>query len=183
MSRNHGRAVLRYGVAWLAATAVLVVGVLIAVRGLADGPDGSGRAVFAGPGTPCGERHDTGPADRSATLVMQPPTFGPPAEPAPAGEHQRSPRPEALVGALRRGRIVVQYRPGLQPVFVRRIEREFDAMERETVITPDATGMRYAIAVTTWRRVLGCSAVDAKALRAARDFALRYAGSGPDAGR
>ncbi len=182
MSEHHGWAVVRYGVAWLAAGVVLAAGVLIAVRSVTDSQHEARRDVVTGAGTPCVERRDAGPADRAAVRVMQPPTFGPPAQPARAGTYVRSPRPEALVGALRRGVVVVQYQPRLRRHLVERIEREFGEAQHETVITPDATGMRYAIAVTAWRRMLGCSSLDSNAVRAASEFTRRYAGSGPDAG-
>ena len=181
---SHRWPVVRYAVVWLLAGCLAAAFVVVTVRGASDAsPDEGGtsaaeRAPTAAPG--CVIRHDSGGATPSAVRVMQPPTLGPPATPAPVGVHRRPRSPEALVGALRRGYIVVQYRPSLERDVVRMLEREFGRDAPPTVVAPDGTGMRFAVAVTAWSRLLGCSSTDGDVLNAAQDFRRRYAGLGPD---
>ena len=186
---SHRWPVVRYAAVWLMAGCLAAGVVVVAVGGAPDPSrpaSDAGRADVQEPAeTPtggCVARRDSGQETRSALRAIQPPTLGPPAEPARSGVHTRPPGLAALVGALRRGYIVVQYRPSLDRRVVRRLNREFGSGTPPTVVTPDASGMRFAIAVTAWSRVLGCASADGEALEAAQDFRRRYAGLGPDAG-
>ena len=188
-SRSPRWPVVRYAAAWLLAGCLAAGAVVTAVRGASEPSDvtpeprrAAVETPVASPAGRCVMRRDRGRGTRSALRVIQPPTLGPPATPARLGVHARPPRPAALVGALRRGFIVVQYRPSLDRDVVRRLEREFGRGSPPTIVTPDATGMRFAIAVTAWSRLLGCPSGDERSRAAAQDFRLRYAGVGPDAG-
>ena len=187
--RSHRWPVVRYAAAWLLAGCLAAGAVVTAVRGPSEpsGPTAEPRPAAvetpaARPAGGCVVRRDSGRGTRSALRVIQPPTLGPPATPARLGVHTRPPRPAALVGALRRGYIVVQYRPSLDREVVRTLHREFGRGGPPTVVTPDATGMRFAIAVTAWSRLLGCPSADERSRAAAQEFRRRYAGVGPDAG-
>ena len=176
--------VVRYAAVWLLAGCLAAAVVVVAVRGAAQTGSGgrpAGERAAAKPAGSCIIRRDTGRVTPSALRAMQPPTLGPPARPARPGVHTRPLRPRALVGALRRGLIVVQYRPSLRPEIVRRLRREFGTGSPPTVVTPDATGMRFAVAVTAWSRLLGCASAHGDALRAAQDFRRHHAGAGPEA--
>jgi hypothetical protein len=120
------------------------------------------------------------PHGRSAH-VTEPPVGGPPARPTAAGSYT-SPQPrDRLVGALRRGAVVIQYEPRLDAADVAALERSFARDGRKLILAPDGTGMTFRVAATAWGRLLGCSKVNGTVLRALRTFAARYEGSGPDA--
>lgn len=184
--RSHRWPIVRYAAVWLLGGCLAAALVVASVRGGTSDPAPGERPSRAARSTPtaapgCVIRRDEGATTPSAVRVMQPPTVGPPATPAPVGVHRRPPSPAALVGSLRRGYIVVQYRPSLGRDIVRTLEREFGRGDPPTVVTPDGTGMKFAVAVTAWSRLLGCSSTGGDVLDAAQDFRLRYAGAGPDA--
>ena len=175
--------VVFYATGWLLAAFIAAGAVVVAVRGASDS-DPPRRAGVERPAdainTSCVVRRDTGRVTPSALGVMQPPTLGPPSRPAAPGIHTRPIPSTALVGALRRGFIVVQYRPSLRPALVRRLRQEFGSGDPPTIVAPDATGMRFAVAVTAWSRLLGCASASEDTLTAGQEFRRRYAGTGPD---
>jgi hypothetical protein len=173
----------RYALAWIAAVA-LAVG---ATRLLSDAEprpvpvvDPVAHAAQQGG---CVLRTDAGGATSRDLDVAQPPTFGPPAAPAATGVYTRPPRTEAVVGSLRRGTVVLQYRAGTPGTTVEELRRLVARAPFESIVTPDRTGMRYAVAATAWGRLLGCPRASRRAMAAVDAFALRYRGRGPDAGR
>jgi hypothetical protein len=179
-SRTSPVALGRYALLWVLAVAPVVV-----VTGLlAGGPD---RVAAVDPVTlaarqaGCVVRMDAGGATADRLDVMQPPTFGPPSVPAAAGVYSRAPRTEAVVGSLRRGVVVLQYRSGTPRRTVDELRRLVVVAPFESIVTPDRTGMRYAVAATAWGRLLGCPRAGPYTLTAVRAFALRYRGRGPDA--
>ena len=178
--RTSPIAVGRYALLWVLAVAAAVV-----LARLVVGPPGHVAAVdpvaLAAQRAGCVVRSDAGGATAGALDVMQPPTFGPPSAPAAAGVYSRAPRTEAVVGSLRRGVVVVQYRSGTSRRTVDDLRRLVSRAPFESIVTPDRTGMRYAVAATAWGRLLGCPRAGRRALDAIRAFALRYRGRGPDA--
>jgi hypothetical protein len=176
-------AIGRYALAWIAAAA-LVVGL---TRVLSDDQPSPVPVVdpvaHAAQQGGCVLRSDAGGATSRDLDVAQPPTFGPPAAPAVTGVYRRAPRTEAVVGSLRRGTVVLQYRAGTPRSTVEELRRLFARAPFESILTPDRTGMRYAVAATAWGRLLGCPRANRRAMAAVNEFALRYRGRGPDAGR
>ncbi len=118
---------------------------------------------------------------RQTTSPQRPPVAGRPASPAPTGIYGTSPSATRLVGALRRGVVVVQYRPGISGNDVERLRRAFGSRAGLRIVTPDATAMPYVVAGTAWGRLIGCRRLDAKVMSALFQFAARYQGTGPDA--
>lgn len=174
--------VARYALGWLSAAAIVVVTVaLVMGSGPEPPPSSPAQLERAARGADCTLRRDAGSSSRTTVEVMQPPTFGPPGPAAEPGIYSRSPSPRELVGALRRGTIVVQYRPDLGRRVVTLLRREFGRPPPATIVTPDATGMRYAVAVTAWTRLLGCAAVTDDALEVAHGFEALYRNTGPEA--
>jgi Protein of unknown function (DUF3105) len=114
---------------------------------------------------------------------IRPPVAGPPAPAAVAdGVHAAAPGPTGLVGALRRGRVVVQYRPSLAAPLVRRLRGAIARSRPDRlVIAPDGSGMPYLVAATAWGRLLGCRSLPPAALTALESFARHNAGRGPEA--
>ena len=117
----------------------------------------------------------TGRARRGEEL----PVDGPSARPARAGFYEDDQPPAALVGALRRGVVVISYRAEL-PDRVRDDLRELQtAVPRGTIVTTNRR-MPFAIAISAWRRRLACPRVEPATLDAVRLFRGRFLGSGPD---
>jgi hypothetical protein len=176
-------AVSRYALVWITGVALAVglVGVL------AEDPRPAPRAVdpvvTAAKRASCVLRTDAGGTTARDLDVMQPPTFGPPATPAEPGVYARAPRTVAVVGSLRRGTVVVQYRSGTPRRAVLELHRLAGLAPSASIVTPDRTGMRYAVAATAWGRLLGCPRFSRRALVAVQAFATRYRGRGPDAVR
>ena len=88
--------------------------------------------------------------------------------------------PQRLVGALRRGVVVIQYEHGLSAADVERLQGAFSAPVPRRIVAPDGTGMTFKVAGTAWGRVIGCSKLDSGVIEALRRFAQRYDGRGPD---
>jgi len=108
-----------------------------------------------------------------------PPVDGPGAAPAAPGVYSRPVDGSALVGAMRSGMIVIHYRPPLAQNRVDQLGELQKAVPVGTIVTPNET-MRYALAVTAWRRLLGCRRFDGGTIDAIRLFRGRFIGSGPD---
>jgi hypothetical protein len=124
-------------------------------------------------------------AARTAHCVLsddggRPPTGGPAGTPARAARYRRPVPSEALVGALRQGAIVIQYRRETAGDDVGDLDRLRAEHAGSTLMVPDGSGMRFLVAATAWRRVLGCPTVSDSSLDAMRRFRQRYAGGGPD---
>jgi hypothetical protein len=173
-------AVGRYALAWVAAAAVAVA----LARIVSDTPRTVRPAdpvTLAAQRAGCVLRTDAGGAIGRDLDVMQPPTFGPPATPAATGVYHRPPRTAAVVGSLRRGTVVLQYRSGTPRRTVEELRQMAAVAPFASIVTPDRTGMRYAVAATAWGRLLGCPRVTGSTLVAMRTFAVNFHGRGPDA--
>jgi hypothetical protein len=176
--RTNGRALLRYAAVWLVAGLAAAVVVVGALR-LADDESRTHRAV-----DPLARVTAAGcvledPRGRPAGL-SRPPVGGPPA-PAAADGLYSAPRPRRrLVGALRRGVVVIQYERQLPAREIGLLRDAFAAPEPRRILAPDGTKMTFKVAGTAWGRLIGCSKVDAGVVGALRRFAQRYAGRGPD---
>lgn len=171
------RAVLLYALGWIL-SGTLVVGLLVLAL---DGDD----AVELGPVQRIELREasaagrcaleELGPADRSDLPVSGP---RPPRAAAP-GEYERSPAGPELVGAVRRGIVVVVHTPGL----VRERRAELTAVQRGipagTIVAPRPRA-RFEVAAVAWRRALRCPRLTPAALDAVRLFQARFVGTGPD---
>lgn len=173
----------RYALAWFAAVALVCATAVGLLRTAAPShhptAGGLGALTAAARHAGCVLRQETGRISRRDLDVMQPPTFGPPALPATPGVYRRAPATSALVGALRRGAIVVQYRSGVGRGTVRRVRGAVALAAVRTIVTPDRTGMRYAVAATAWGRLLGCPRVSDAALYAIQTFVVRYGDDNP----
>ena len=110
-----------------------------------------------------------------------PPVEGPPAlSPASPGVKSSPPSVSSLLAALRRGILVVHYRPGLDKQRVDELQEMQAGVPEGTIVTPNATGMPYDVAATAYRRLLTCRRYADATLDALRLFRGRYVGSGPD---
>ncbi|MBW3652295.1 MAG: DUF3105 domain-containing protein, partial [Actinobacteria bacterium] len=112
----------------------------------------------------------------------EPPVVGGRAAPAAPGFYE-SPLPRsALVGALRRGIVVISYRPELSQEQRALLRAVHMALPRGTIVVPNAR-MSFVVAVTAWRRLLGCRRTGRDTLDAVRLFQGRFVGTGPDSPR
>ena len=170
------RALAAYIAGWIATAGVAAVLGLLAVRTIS-------------PDTSPLRRHDPIAAVRDRCVVrattapQRPPVAGRRSAPAGTGVYSASPSVRRLVGALRRGVVIVQYRPGLSGTDVERLRRTFGSTAGLRIVTPDATAMPYVVAGTAWGRLIGCRRLDASVISALSRFATRYQGLGPDARR
>jgi hypothetical protein len=179
--RASAVAIGRYALAWIAAVAI-AVGFARILFADAQPVARVDPVTLAAQQAGCVVRSDAGGATAGELDVMQPPTFGPPAAPAATGVYTRAPRTEAVIGSLRRGVVVLQYRMGTPRETVVALRRLVALAPFASIVTPDRTGMRYAVAATAWGRLLGCPRASGKALVAVHAFAMRYRGRGPDVG-
>jgi hypothetical protein len=99
--------------------------------------------------------------------------------PARPGFYERSPGASALLAALRNGVIVIQFR-GLDSEDVALLRTVQEAVPAGTIVAPNDTGMPFAVAVTSYRRLLGCPNLSARSIDAIRLFRGRFIGTGPD---
>lgn len=177
-SARHGEALLLYAVGWLLAGFVVAAIVVLVVR------DGEGGEVSLPPvrqtrlgeaarAAGCEVRHG------SDTDALTPAVTGPPATAARPDVYERAPRGPQLVGALRRGIIVIHHRPSLADARVEQLRRLQQAVPEGTIVTPNAR-MPYMVAATAWNRLLGCDSFEDVTLDAIRLFRGRFIGSGPD---
>lgn len=175
-----GSGLLRYVFVWVLAGAALVAVAAALLRpGSEDDP------VSLPPVREVG----LAPAARAAgcelrtprtTTAFNPVAEGPRGSPARPGVYDPAPPASAIVAALRRGVIVIQYRPGIDDEYLDLLEDIQRSVPEGTIVAPNETRMPYEIAVTGWRRLLGCRRATERTLDAMRLFRGRYLGRGPD---
>jgi len=169
------RALLRYAAAWLVAGALvawLLVVVLDGEETVEVPPVREVELVRAVRESGCR-------LERAGRAPLNPPVDGRADAPAASGVYDESPPPERLVGALRSGRIVIHYRPGLTAEAVETLEALQRAVPEGTLLVPNATRMPYEVAVTAYRRLLGCPRLTDATTDAIQLFRGRFLGSGP----
>jgi hypothetical protein len=99
--------------------------------------------------------------------------------PARPGVYEKSPGAPALVGALRNGVIVIQFRD-LDGSDVDQLRTLQEAVPAGTIVAPNDTRMPFAVAVTAYRRLLGCPRMSPQSIEAITLFRGRFVGTGPD---
>lgn len=169
------RALLVYGAIWMAMTAAVAFGVTWLVDGEESVTLPPVRAVgltAAASDAGCVLRSGDG---ASAAV----PVSGGTSEPAAPGFYEDRPPAASVVGALRRGAIVIYYRPDLPGGFVGELRLVQRAMPAGTIVAPNVD-MRFAVAATAWQRLLGCHRLTDRTFDALRLFRGRYVGRGAD---
>jgi hypothetical protein len=173
-------ATLVYVAAWLVA-ATAIVGVLLAVLDTDEPNEVSLPPVqeteLADAARRAGcELRRARPGER-----LNPPVVGGVgATPARAGFYDESLDPASLLAALRDGVIVIQFR-NLESADVDLLHSFQEAAPEGTIVVPNDTGMPFAVAVTAYRRLLGCRDLNQSSVDAIQLFRGRFVGSGPDA--
>ena len=174
-------AIARYAVACLAIGAA-VAGLVLAALGGADADERASlppvreiQLVKAVRASGCELRR----ARAGERLI--PPVDGPGASPARPQVYDEAPPVDQLTAAVRRGVIVISYRKdtvdGARLAQLRALQT---VVPEGTIVTPDATGMRYEVAVAAYRRLLGCQRFTDATIDAIRLFRGRYLGTGPE---
>ncbi len=174
----HRRALLRYVAVWLLGGVVVSIGVLQVLRD--DGRDEVGLPPI----------QDAELTDASRTAgcdlrkgrrgqLLRPPVAGPAARAVRPGVYTATPPQPALIGALRRGIVVIHYRPSMDRDHVEQLKRLQQSVPAAIVVTPNEQ-MDYEVAATAWRNLLGCRRFGDRTLGAIRFFSGRYIGLGPD---
>jgi hypothetical protein len=179
--RNGSRvAMLAYIVSWLVAAAVSV-GVALTVLGGDDPqqvslpPVHETELVQAARSAGCELRRADAGEQLNPSVVG-----GAGASPAPAGFHEEPLDRASLLAAMREGVIVIQFRdlPASDLELLRSLQ---EAVPDGTIVTPNDTGMPFVVAVTAYRRLLGCRTLNQSSVDAIQLFRGRFVGSGPDA--
>jgi hypothetical protein len=101
------------------------------------------------------------------------------AAPSEPGVYERPPPASALSAAVRRGTVVVRYRPGLDDEHVDQLESMQEGVPRGTILTPGAAQMRADVTVEAYFRALTCPRLTDVSLDALRLFRGRFLGSRP----
>ena len=176
---GSGLATFAYAAAWLVAAAVLV-GFLLAVLDSGEPEEVSLPPVHE-------TELDTAAAHAGCELRrakagerLNPPVVGgAAAPPAAPGFYDKSPDGESLLGAMREGVIVIHFRDlGSSEVD---LLREFqEAVPDGTIVVRNETAMPFVVAVTSYRRLLGCRKLNQSSVDAIQLFRGRFVGSGPD---
>lgn len=101
------------------------------------------------------------------------------AQAAAAGFYDEAPDTATLVAALRRGVVVIHFRPELDGQRVDELRDVQEAAPNGTIVTPNST-MGFEVAATAYRRLLGCPRATDASMEAALLFRGRFLGSGPE---
>jgi len=119
-----------------------------------------------------------------------PPTYGPHADmPASDGDYvgQGTPSKETLVHALEHGRIIIQYRPGLERRRIAQLQTLLAEKPKEGVIEgynallmENNTQMPFPVAATAWGQLIGCPTFTDKTFDALRAFRTQYVDKAPE---
>ena len=135
--------------------------------------------------------------DHSETLEEQiaydtkPPTSGKHFNtPAEDGDYTTSPQPAELVHSLEHGRVIVWFKKNLPRDERANLKALFDEDQYQMILTPDPTGMTYAVAATAWNadpqpngtgRLMGCPRFTPGIYDAIRTFKDEHRSNGPEA--
>ncbi len=118
-----------------------------------------------------------------------PPTSGPHnPEPAPDGLYVAGNEPaiENWVHTLEHGRVIFQYRPGLDAAAVAQLQRLFNEDVDDSggayhsVLMRNNTEMPFAVAAVAWRHYMGCRELTPQAIEALRTFRVELVDKGPE---
>ena len=164
--------------------AAIVAGVALTVAGggggsaekLQDAAKDAGCVYRAFPEE--GREHQTEPVT-VADFKTNPPTSGnhhP--EPAPDGAYPPTSEPEIgqWVHTLEHGRVLFQYRPGIDDKTLGELEKLFNEEVGgsgggyHTVLMRNNSKMRFEVAAVAWRHYMGCEGFTPKTIKALRTF-------------
>lgn len=207
------RRLIGYGAAGAVVAIVAVVLVVVLAGGGDDGGGGGGGVLPDGGEVPAQKitdleeavkaagcelesvraksREHTGDLAEAIAYDSKPPTSGKHYEiPADDGAFESAPDAKELVHSLEHGRVIVWFKRNLPEDDRANLKALFDEDEYQMILTPDPTGMTYAVAATAWNgdpqpngtgRVLGCPSVRPELYDAIRAFREEHRSNGPEA--
>ena len=179
-ARNGSRlATLAYAAAWLVAAAV-IIGLLLAVLGTGEPDEVSVPPVHETELHEAAARAGCELERAHAGERLNPPVLGgAAAAPAAPGFYDQPLNGESLLAAMREGVIVVHFRdlPSSELDLLRDLQ---EAVPDGTIVVRSETSMPFAVAVTAYRRLLGCRTLNQASVDAIQLFRGRFVGSGPD---
>lgn len=136
-------------------------------------------------------REHTGDLAERIVYDTKPPTSGKHYEvPAEDGEYEDAPDPKELVHSLEHGRVIVWFKKNLPSEKRANLKALVEDDPYQMIITPDSSGMSYAVAATAWNgepqpdgtgRLLGCPKVTPEVYDALRAFKDEHRSNGPEA--
>lgn len=119
-----------------------------------------------------------------------PPTSGKHFEQAAVdGEYEKPRDIKELVHSLEHGRVIIWFKPSLPKANRGVLKAVYDDDPYQMLITPDPSGMTYAVAATAWNadplpngtgRLLGCPRFTPEVADALRTFKEEHRGNGPE---
>jgi hypothetical protein len=173
-------ATLAYTATWLVAASA-IVGALLVVLGTDEPNEVSLPPVQETELAQAARRAGCELRRARAGEQLNPPVVGGTGETsAPAGFYEEPLDPASLLAAQRSGVIVVQFRD-LESDDVDLLHDFQQALPDGTIVVPNDTDMPFAVAVTAYRRLLGCTELNQSSVDAIQLFRGRFVGSGPDA--
>src|SRR3954447_6409977 len=118
---------------------------------------------------------------KSVTYHTQPPSSGP-HNPVPAhdGAYLHSPGNEHLVHALEHGRVIYWFKASTPASARGALKKLYDEDNKLVVLTPDTAPMPYAVAASSWGKIVGCPRYNDKVPDALRAFRDAYRLKGPE---
>ncbi len=204
-----------YGAGGLAVAVIVVVAVvLLAGGGGGDGESSPSSDILPGGGSvPERKIQDLAPAAKAAGCTLQnfkgksrehtedpneaieydsnPPTQGKHfAVPAEDEAYDEAPDLKELVHTLEHGRVIIWFKKNLPKDQRADLKALYDEDSYQMVLTPDPTGMKYAVAATAWSRdpvpngtgrLLACPEYTDETLDAIQAFRDEHRGNGPEA--
>lgn len=102
------------------------------------------------------------------------------ARPSPPRRPRTCRRLTQSVHSLERGRVNIQYRPGLSPRTLAQLETLAEEDEAYHVLLfENETAMPFEVAATAWTKMLGCPKFSTATFDAVRAFRAEYVDKGP----
>jgi hypothetical protein len=177
-SRCTARSFAAYVAAWAAVGAIVALVVLL-VGGDEDEPLPPVRQPELTRAVRAGGCRIAVPA--RPDVVDRPPAAQDVVTPAKPGVYERPPAASALSAAVRRGTVVLRYRPGLDEEQVGVLETMQESVPEGTILTPGTAQLRVDVTVEAYLRALACPRLTPAALDALRLFRGRFLVSRPSA--
>jgi hypothetical protein len=136
-------------------------------------------------------REHTGDLAENIEYSTNPPSSGKHYEvPAEDQAYGTAPDAKELVHTLEHGRVIVWFKKNLPAEQRDNLKALYDEDEYQMVLTPNETGMKYAVAATAWNaepvpngtgRLLGCPKFNDRVYDALRTFKDEHRSNGPEA--
>jgi hypothetical protein len=118
---------------------------------------------------------------KAVEYKTNPPTSGN-HDPVPTtdGTYGKDPGTMHLVHSLEHGRVIIQWTPNVPQRRIAQLKGLFDEDPYHLILTPNATKMRYQVAITAWGHLAGCKRFTDEAFDVFRAFKTRYVDKAPE---